>query len=235
MDFRLWPLDYLLIVAAAGTGNRLGRKEPKAIVPLAGRPLICWTLETFSAIPFARAVVAAPPGCESELDAVVAGRAQVVAGGETRAASVRLAFDALHPNPSDLVCVHDAARPLVTAAEARSVLEAAERAGAAIAATPLVDTVKQVEDGRIVSTLDRRRLFAAGTPQVFRAELLARALVSGREATDEAALLEALGVPVAVVSVSRLGFKITTPEDLEMAAALLRSRKRRAGIRNVSE
>jgi 2-C-methyl-D-erythritol 4-phosphate cytidylyltransferase len=106
-----------------------------------------------------------------------------------------------------------------------SVLDAGERTGAAIAATPIADTVKQVDDDRVVSTLDRRCLFAAGTPQVFRAELLARALADGREATDEAVLVERLGVAVTVVPVSRLGFKVTTPEDLEIAEALLQSRE----------
>jgi len=214
----------LLIVAAAGMGSRLGRDEPKALVPLAGRPLISRTLDAVATIHFARAIVAAPPGREGDFEAAVEGRARIVPGGHTRAASVRQAFESLGAEPADLVCIHDAARPLVSAAEVISVLEAAERTGAAIAATPLVDTVKQVADDRVVATLDRRRLFAAGTPQVFRAELLARALQSGREATDEAALLEAMGLPVAVVAVSRLAFKITTLEDLEMAEAVLRGR-----------
>jgi 2-C-methyl-D-erythritol 4-phosphate cytidylyltransferase len=214
----------LLIVAAAGIGSRLGRDEPKALVPLAGRPLISRTLDAIAAVPFARAVVAAPPGREGDFEAAVEGRARIVPGGHTRAASVRQAFERLGAEPADLVCIHDAARPLVTAAEVLSVLEAAGRTGAAIAATPLVDTVKQVEGDRVVATLDRQCLFAAGTPQVFRAELLGRALQSGREATDEAALFEAMGFPVAVVTVSRLGFKITTPEDFEMAQAVLLGR-----------
>jgi 2-C-methyl-D-erythritol 4-phosphate cytidylyltransferase len=104
------------------------------------------------------------------------------------------------------------------------VLEAAERTGAAIAATPVVDTLKRVEENRIVTTVDREGLFAAATPQVFRADLLARAFAASEGATDEAALVEGLGVSVAVVSVSRLSFKVTTPEDLAMAEALIRSR-----------
>jgi 2-C-methyl-D-erythritol 4-phosphate cytidylyltransferase len=116
----------------------------------------------------------------------------------------------------------------VTAAETVSVLEAAERTGAAIAATPVVDTLKKVEGDRIVSTVPRGGLFAAATPQVFRADLLARALAEGDEETDEAALVEALRVAVSIVPVSRLGFKITTPEDLEIAEALIRSREPKA-------
>jgi len=214
----------LLIVAAAGMGSRLGRDEPKALVPLAGRPLISRMLDAIASVPFARALVAAPPGREGDFEAAVEGRARIVPGGQTRAASVRLAFEQLGALPPDLICIHDAARPLVTAAEVLSVLEAAGRMGAAIAATPLVDTVKHVEGNHVVATLDRRCLFAAGTPQVFRAELLGRALQSGREGTDEAALVEAMGFPVAVVAVSRLGFKVTTPEDFEMAQAVFLGR-----------
>jgi 2-C-methyl-D-erythritol 4-phosphate cytidylyltransferase len=224
----------LLIIAAAGSGRRLGRREPKALVRLLGRPLISWTLDALSGIPFERTAIAVPVGCEGEFEAANGPRTRIIAGGNTRAASVRLAFAALAPGSDDLVCVHDAARPLVSALEVRSVLEAAERAGAAIAAIPLVDTVKQVEADRVVATLDRRRLFAAATPQVFRSRLLASALASGREETDEAALLEALGCPVLVVAVSRLAFKITTPEDLEMAEAILRARDTGRGTRGTS-
>jgi 2-C-methyl-D-erythritol 4-phosphate cytidylyltransferase len=222
----------LLIIAAAGTGSRLGRNEPKALVPLLGRPLVSWSLDALSTLPFARGVVAVPPGRESEFEALVGGRLSIVAGAGTRSGSVRRAFEELDAEPADLVCIHDAARPLVTAAEARSVVDAAQRTGAAIAATRLVDTVKQVDGDRIVATLDRRCLFAAGTPQVFRSDLLARALESQGEASDEAALLEEVGVPVSVVPVSRLSFKITTEEDLEMAEAILWRRNTDHGTRN---
>ena len=223
----------LLIIAAAGMGSRLGRDEPKALVLLAGRPLISWTLDAIGAVPFARRRVAVPPGRENRFEAAIGGRAGIVAGGDTRAASVRRAFESQDAEPADLVCVHDAARPFVTSAETLSVLEAAERTGAAIAATPVVDTLKRVEGNRVVSTVDRDGLFAAATPQVFRADLLARAFAAGdaTDATDEAALVEGLGVTVAVVPVSRLGFKVTTPEDLEMAEALIRSRETKNGKR----
>jgi 2-C-methyl-D-erythritol 4-phosphate cytidylyltransferase len=217
----------LLIVPAAGMGQRLGRPEPKALVLLAGRPMIDWTLDALRTVSFARAVVTAPRGREADFERVVADRAAVIAGGDTRASSVRLAFRALDPSDGDLVCIHDAARPLASGEEARAVLEAADREGAAIAATPIADTVKRVRSGRVVGTEDRTALFAAGTPQVFRADLLRRALANGEEATDEASLIERLGVPVAVVRVSRLGFKVTTAEDLEIAEALVRSRERR--------
>jgi 2-C-methyl-D-erythritol 4-phosphate cytidylyltransferase len=215
----------LLIIAAAGMGSRLGRDEPKALVLLAGRPLVSWTLDAIGAVPFARRRVAVPPGRENRFEAAIGGRAGIVAGGESRAESVRRAFESLDAEPADLVCVHDAARPFVTSAELLSVIEAAEGTGAAIAATPVVDTLKRVDGSRVVGTVDREGLFAAATPQVFRADLLARAFEAARDATDEAALVEVLGVAVTVVAVSRLAFKVTTPEDLEMAEALVRSRR----------
>jgi 2-C-methyl-D-erythritol 4-phosphate cytidylyltransferase len=215
----------LLIIAAAGMGSRLGRDEPKALVPLAGRPLISWTLEAIAAVPFDRRRVAVPPGRENRFEAAIGGRAGIVAGGASRAESVRRAFESLDADPADVVCIHDAARPFVAPGEFLSVIAAAERGGAAIAATPIVDTVKRVEADRVVATVERGGLFAAATPQVFRADLLARALEGDPEATDEAALVERLGSTVAVVPVSRLAFKVTTPEDLEMAEALVRIRK----------
>jgi 2-C-methyl-D-erythritol 4-phosphate cytidylyltransferase len=214
----------LLIIAAAGMGSRLGRDEPKALVLLAGRPLIAWTLEAIGAVPFARRRVAVPPGRENRFEAAIGGRAGIVAGGDSRAVSVRRAFESLEAEPGDLVCVHDAARPFVTSAEVLSVMEAAESTGAAIAATPVVDTLKRVEGNRVVATVDREGLFAAATPQVFRADLLVRAFAADVDVTDEAALVEGLGVTVTVVPVSRLAFKVTTPEDLEMAQALVRIR-----------
>lgn len=224
----------LLIVAAAGMGSRLGHDEPKALVPLLGRPLISWTLDALAAIPFASRRIAVPPGRENRFEAAIGGSAGIVAGGDTRSASVRRAFESLNAPPTDLVCVHDAARPFVTSREIRAVLDAAEKTGAAIAAIPVVDTLKRVEGNRIVSTVDREGLFAAATPQVFRADLLARAFAAAQDATDatdDAALVERLGVTIAVVPVSRLSFKVTTPEDVEMAEALIRSRTPQSGKR----
>jgi 2-C-methyl-D-erythritol 4-phosphate cytidylyltransferase len=175
-------------------------------------------------------VVVTPPDRLGDFERPVAGRAALVAGGATRSASVRRGFQALGADPGDLVCIHDAARPLITAAEIESVLAAARSSGAATAATPIVDTVKRVEGERIVATIDREGLYAAGTPQAFRADLLSRAFETGREATDEAGLLEALGVVVTAVPVSRWNLKITTPEDLELAEALLKLRDRRVSV-----
>jgi 2-C-methyl-D-erythritol 4-phosphate cytidylyltransferase len=168
-------------------------------------------------------VIAAPPDRVEEV-ARIAGEGKVVAGGSSRSESVRLAFEAGGVAGENIIVVHDAARPFVSPREVEDVMAAAEEVGAAIAAIPVPDTVKSVERGRITGTLDRSKLWLAGTPQAFRGHILARALDTGREATDEAALCEELGLPVAVVPVSRLGFKITTPEDLEIAEAILKSR-----------
>ncbi len=216
----------LLLIVAAGSGSRLGRPEPKALVPLGGRPILHRTLEAFAPAAFARTVVTAPPDRVEEFSRVVGSRGRVVAGGESRSASVRLGFEALAAADGDVVAVHDAARPFLAPAEIEAVVRAADETGAAIAATPVVDTIKRVASGKILQTVDRDGLFGAATPQAFRAGLLRRALASGRDATDEAALCEALGIPVAVVPVSRFSFKITTPEDLALAEAILAGRGR---------
>ncbi len=216
----------LLLIVAAGSGTRLGREIPKGLVALAGRPLLDWTFDSVAPGAFARVVVTAPADRVEEFASLIGGRGRVVAGGETRSDSVRRGVRALAPEATDVVAIHDAARPLVTAEEIRAVLEAAEQNGAAAAATPIVDTVKRIAGGAIVGTLNREELCGAGTPQAFRAEILEKALSRG-DATDEAALCEELGIPVALVPVSRLSFKITTPADLELAEAVLSSRRTR--------
>jgi 2-C-methyl-D-erythritol 4-phosphate cytidylyltransferase len=193
-------------------------------VPLLGRPVLSWTLEALSEVPFAGTVIAAPPDRLDEVARIAEGR-KVVPGGATRGQSVRLAFEAAGVAGENVIVVHDAARPFVSRREVEAVILAAEEVGAATAAIPVPDTVKVVERGRVTGTLDRSKLWLAGTPQAFRGHILARVIGTGREATDEAALCEELGLPVAAVPVSRLGFKITTPEDLEVAQAILKSRQ----------
>lgn len=195
-------------------------------MPLLGRPLLLWTMDALASVAFARIVVAVAPDRTAEFEKLVRGRAAVVPGGPTRSSSVRRGFEALGAADDDLICIHDAARPLITAEEAQLVLARAQQTGAATAATPIVDTVKRVESERVVATIERDGLYAAGTPQAFRADLLRQAFDTGREATDEAGLFELLGVPVAVVPVSRWNVKITTAEDLELAEALLKRRGR---------
>ncbi|MEO8429860.1 MAG: 2-C-methyl-D-erythritol 4-phosphate cytidylyltransferase [Acidobacteriota bacterium] len=217
-------MGWVAIVPAAGSGTRLGSAAPKALVAFGGTTLLLRALELLRSVPFERIVVAGPPGRLRDVEALLGASESAVAGGATRSESVRLAFAALAPSPGDVVCVHDAARPFVTREEAEGVMRAAERDGAAIAATPIVDTVKRVEAGRVVETVDRRGLWAAATPQAFREDILRRALEGG-DGTDEAVLCERMGIPVSISPISRKGFKITTPEDLELARAIL-SRER---------
>jgi 2-C-methyl-D-erythritol 4-phosphate cytidylyltransferase len=155
----------------------------------------------------------------------VAKLAPAVAGGAARQDSVRAGLEAL-PASVHLVAVHDAARPLVRPVDVGRVIREAESCGAAILAAPIADTVKRVRGGRIVETPDRSECFAAQTPQVFRVdwlrEALAKAEADGVRGTDDAALVERLGVAVRVVPASGPNPKITTAADLALAEALLR-------------
>jgi 2-C-methyl-D-erythritol 4-phosphate cytidylyltransferase len=243
------------VVAAAGSGERLGAGGPKAFVPLAGRPMVEWSIAAFRAAAGVRPiVVACPPGHVHELAGHDLG---VVEGGATRSASVSNALEAVG---TELVAIHDAARPLLTTELVEGViatLTADPEADGAIAATPVTDTIKQVgqkgeaplgvpdlaaadrvanfDAHRVINspivveaTLDRGRLWAAQTPQVFRVEALRRALEADPDvvaaATDEAMLVEAAGGRVLIHPSSPENLKVTTPLDLKVAALLLAER-----------
>jgi 2-C-methyl-D-erythritol 4-phosphate cytidylyltransferase len=183
-----------------------------------------WSIDALKAVPeIVHIVVATPPGIEAP-----AGTTGVF-GGEERSHSVRAALH--HTLAGDPVLVHDAARPLVTPEIIRAVLAGLDAdADAAIAAAPVADTIKRAgEDGRTVAeTLDRSALWAIQTPQVFRREVLERALAQPHEvlaaATDDAAIVEGMGGTVRLVECPRENFKITTPDDLRLADLLLRRR-----------
>jgi 2-C-methyl-D-erythritol 4-phosphate cytidylyltransferase len=209
------------LIVAAGLGERLGASRPKALVELAGRPLLQWSVDTLSSVDaIERIVVALPPGV-----AAPAGTAGVE-GGAVRSESVSRALAAA--GPGDPVLVQDAARPLTSAELVHATLAAIEREGvdAAIAAAPVTDTVKQADgDGVVTQTLDRTGLWAVQTPQVFRRATLERALeVPGAvlaQATDDAWLVERAGGRVVVVPSSRENLKVTTPVDLALAELLI--------------
>jgi 2-C-methyl-D-erythritol 4-phosphate cytidylyltransferase len=209
------------LLVAAGSGERLGAGVPKAFVALAGRPMLEWSVEALRAAGIEEIVVALPPGAAAPPGCVG------VAGGTTRSESVRNALAAALAG--EHVVVHDAARPLVTAAHFLGTLAALEHADAAVAAAPLTDTVKEAGADRLVTaTLDRSRLWAVQTPQAFRREALERALdVSGdvlAAATDDAWLVERSGGTVLVVESSPENLKVTTPHDLRVAELLLGAR-----------
>jgi 2-C-methyl-D-erythritol 4-phosphate cytidylyltransferase len=202
------------VIAAGGGGERLGADRPKAFVVCAGRPLIDWSLEVLEAV-CDRVVVAAPADWL---------RPGWVEGGPSRSASVRNALAAA-PEARTAV-VHDAARPLVTRELVEACVGALMGVDGAIAAAPVTDTVKETyPDGTVIRTLDRSRLWAVQTPQVFRAETLRRALDVDDEllaaATDDASLVEAAGGSVRVVEAPPENFKVTTAADLARAEAVL--------------
>jgi 2-C-methyl-D-erythritol 4-phosphate cytidylyltransferase len=204
------------IVPAGGSGERLGADRPKAFVVCAGRPLLDWSVEVLRHV-CDRVVVAVPPGDEKGPDRVV--------GGESRSASVR---NALAAAPEATVAVvHDAARPLVTRDLVERCLAAlVPGVDGAIAAARMTDTVKEAgTDGRVLRTLDRSVLWAIQTPQVFRAEVLRRALARDEmalaAATDDASLVEQMGGTVRVVDAPPENIKVTRETDLRMVEALL--------------
>jgi 2-C-methyl-D-erythritol 4-phosphate cytidylyltransferase/2-C-methyl-D-erythritol 2,4-cyclodiphosphate synthase len=212
------------IIAAGGSGTRLGGPRPKQLLVLEGRTLLDRVVATFLAHPsvddlvvaLPADLVAAPPRCLVDAAKPV----RVVAGGARRQDSVSNAFDAAAA-ASDVILVHDAARPFVSAALIGRTIEAAAAHGAAIAAIRANDTVKQVGADRVIeTTLDRDAIYLAQTPQGFQRAVLAAAVALGRtgiEATDEAALAERAGFPVRVVDGDAANVKITSQEDLDDA------------------
>jgi 2-C-methyl-D-erythritol 4-phosphate cytidylyltransferase len=213
------------LILAAGRGERLGLDGPKALVELAGRPLMQWSVDVLAEVgAIERIVIALPPGADAPPGTIG------VPGGAVRSASVRLALQAA--GVGDPVLVHDAARPLVSAELVERVLAAVEGdagADAAIAAAPVTDTIKRADaDGLVLETLERSQLWAIQTPQVFRRAALQRALDVSEEvlaqATDDAWLLERSGGSVRIVQAPRENLKITTELDLRVAELLLARR-----------
>ncbi|MFZ2113411.1 MAG: 2-C-methyl-D-erythritol 4-phosphate cytidylyltransferase [Solirubrobacteraceae bacterium] len=213
------------LIVAAGLGERLGAGRPKALVELAGRPLLQWSLDVLGAVEeIERIVVALPAGVEAPEGTVG------VIGGAVRSESVLRALEV--SGAGDPVLVHDAARPLLSVELVQATLAAVEQKGvdAAIAATPVTDTIKQADDeGLVTQTLDRAGLWAVQTPQVFRREALERALDVSEEvlaqATDDAWLIERAGGRVAIVPAPKDNLKVTTALDLELAELLLARRE----------
>ena len=223
------PSRVAAIVPAAGRGERLGPGAPKALRDLAGQPLLVHAVAALAACPEVDLiVVAAPPGAIAETAALlddVDTDWVVVAGGQTRVDSVRLALAAV-PADVDVVLVHDAARPLVPAALVSDVV-AAVRGGAdaVVPGVPLADTVKRVDDAGLVhETPDRAALRAVQTPQGFRRTVLEAAHAAagpGADATDDAGLVERAGGAVLVIPGHEEAFKVTRPLDLLLAEAVL--------------
>lgn len=217
------------VIVAAGRSERMGGID-KLFAPLGGRPLLSRTLLAFEDTPcIDRIAVVASERNAAAVRALVAesrfARVQaIVPGGARRQDSVRAGLEALAG--VEIVVVHDGARPLVAPELVARVVEAARASGAAICAIPARDTIKEVDQGEVTRTLDRRRLWLAQTPQAFRLDLLLEAHRAFEgEATDDAAMVEALGHVVRVVEGDPHNVKVTTPEDLRLLESLIRLRE----------
>lgn len=217
------------IIVAAGSGTRFGGERPKQFVELLGRPMILHTLSRFEECPSVDEVVLVLSNAGMrEFDSISRGLdlaklRSVVAGGETRARSVQNGLRAVDPS-TEIVAVHDGARPLVTSDEIARTIRYAENSGAACLVAEISDTVKRVHDGTIVETVDRESLRRALTPQAFRYDILRRAFdLADLDAsvTDECYLVERLGIPIACVEGSSRNIKVTRPEDLKLAEMYL--------------
>jgi len=224
------------IIVAAGSGKRFESSTPKQFLELLGRPVIFHTLERFDRC-----------GAIDEVVVVLSNRwldhiqedskqysltkpLKFVVGGETRSQSVQNGFRATSQG-TEFVAVHDAARPLVTEAEILRTIEGAKETGAACLTSPVTDTIKEIKGKRINRTIDRLSLRRAVTPQVFRYDILRDALLSsdlGEAVTDECFLVEKIGGEIAYIEGSSRNIKITVPDDLIIAEALLKAEKKNA-------
>jgi 2-C-methyl-D-erythritol 4-phosphate cytidylyltransferase len=216
-----------VLLLAAGSGARLFARQPKALVQLLGVPLVRRSADAAcAAIGVDELVVAAPNGFVERVEEALDGvgkPVRVVSGGATRQSSAAAALSAVAS--ADAVIVHDAARALCSPELFDRCLDELDRGSAACVAIPVPDTIKEVHDGVVVNTLDRSRLWAAQTPQAFRAAVYRRAHAAaardGIVATDDAALVERLGVRVRVIPGDPTNIKITTAADLKIAEVLL--------------
>jgi 2-C-methyl-D-erythritol 4-phosphate cytidylyltransferase len=223
------------IIVAAGSGVRLGSGAPKAFVKIAGRTMLSYSLATVRQVgAIGEVVIAVPEGFEKAARAEVAAAGlsvsvKITPGGIERQDSVRIALE-LTSVESELVIVHDAARPLATREIFEACLDASARSGGAIAAIPVADTLKRVanSDNAISATVARAGLWQAQTPQAFRRDLLVaahqRAVTETIVATDDADLVERTGARVEVVEVSTANIKITTQSDLAIVEAIIAAR-----------
>ncbi len=225
-----------VILVAGGQGRRMRENTPKAFLPVAGRSLFAYSLKTFRQLPeILKTILVVPPGSEErarEICRMGEGEhvlPEIVCGGPRRQDSVRNGMDHLAPD-TEVVLIHDAARPFSDEALIRRVITAALEQGAAVPGVPIVDTLKRVNpESRVETTVDRRNLVAVQTPQGFQTVVLRQAYQHAWQkkltATDDAGLVELLGRPVIVVEGNYTNFKITKPHDLELAEYLVSQKK----------
>jgi 2-C-methyl-D-erythritol 4-phosphate cytidylyltransferase len=230
-------LKTVAIIPAAGAGVRMQTNRPKQFLDLDGRPVLVRTLEIFHVCPVIESIILVTPGPDVEYarNEIVETYGltkveKVVAGGERRQDSVRLGLEAWD-GQDGLALIHDGVRPLVPADLIVRVIDAAKENRAVITALPAKETVKKVDEkGLVVRTYDRQKVWLVQTPQVFRYEdiLMAhqRAIQENwEEVTDDALLMEKVGIPVKVIEGSEENIKVTTTRDLELARSLLKDRR----------
>jgi len=219
------------IIVAAGSGTRFGTKTPKQFLEILGKPLVIHTLERFESCPAIDEIIIVLSLEETAGFRQTAEKynlkklAKIVAGGDTRAASVLNGLNAIDSQKCEIVAVHDGARPLVSIREISATVEKARETGAACLVASIPDTIKEVADGKIVGTIDRSNLRRALTPQCFRLEILKRAFAENEISeivTDECFLVEKLGCEIATVEGGAQNIKITNREDFVFAENLLK-------------
>jgi 2-C-methyl-D-erythritol 4-phosphate cytidylyltransferase len=220
------------IIVAAGSGKRFGGKTPKQFLEILGKPLIIHTFQRFQICPEIDEIILVLPSTETAKFLQIAGKyslkklSKVVAGGNTRAESVRKGLSAIRAATAEIVAVHDGARPLVSIEEISATVKKAKETGAACLVSAVTDTIKEIENGKIARTIERSTLRRALTPQCFRYEILRRAFENAdlsEAATDECFLVEKLGHEIAIVEGSARNIKITHAEDLILAEAILKN------------
>jgi len=204
--------------------------QDKLLLPLGDTPVLLWTLRALEGCPYITEIIVVTredlivPVGQLCKDAALDKVRKVVVGGETRTASVLAGVKEADPG-AELIAIHDAARPLVTLGVLNAAIEAAAQRGAAAPAVPVKDTIKRAVDGVVEATPDRESLFAVQTPQVFEHGLilgaLEKALTDGAELTDDCAAVERLGFPVYLTAGSYENIKLTTPEDITVAEAIM--------------
>lgn len=219
------------IIVAAGSGSRFASPVSKQFVPLHGKPLIFHSLAPFEACSaIDEIILVLSEEGRDEFESLsreydLKKLKSVIIGAKTRAGSVRNGLAAVDAAKANIIAIHDGARPLVTADEITRTIEKASETGAACLVTDVTDTIKQVDGKNIVGTIDRSGLRRAMTPQAFRYDVIMRAFEApdmDEDATDECSTVERLGIKVAIVEGSGRNIKITRPEDLILAEALLR-------------
>ncbi|WLR55059.1 2-C-methyl-D-erythritol 4-phosphate cytidylyltransferase [Mesobacillus subterraneus] len=226
-------MPYQVIIPAAGQGKRMGAGKNKLLLPLAGVPILIHTLRVFEADAECSGIILAiSPSDEQQFKSLLKEYSihkisSLVQGGKERQDSV---FNGLMDvRLNEIVLVHDAARPFIKAETVHKLVEAASQGGGAIVAVPVKDTIKKAANGRVAETVERSSLWSVQTPQAFRASVLLEAHNKAmREqfiGTDESSLVERIPHPVSIIEGDYDNIKLTTPEDLYFAEAILRKRK----------